>query len=70
MVDKPQTKREVSVDWIGISEGLIHFYASKDALEDIRDFGHIDDIGPNHYGLLVDTRFDFQEVLDYIKNYG
>ncbi len=70
MTNKPQMKREVAVDY---HDGRrILFYSTRDALSDIQSFGQITPYTTvsDKYTLLVDTRFDFSEVLDYMENYG
>ena len=71
MVDKPKPKREAAVEWVGESIRTIYFYASRDACEDIAGFGDVEELtGKERYSIRVDARYDFQEVVDYIKNYG
>ena len=67
-MNKPQPKREVIVRFADRNVKHIYFYASSDAIEDFRDFGVI---APNfsHHCLIVDQRYDFEEVLEYVENY-
>ena len=71
-MNKPEPKREAAVDRYHETAGSIDFYASPDALEDIKEFGYVlpDPIIPNRYILYVDKRYNFQEVLAYIEKYG
>jgi hypothetical protein len=72
MNEKPQPKREIGIEWMHDNR-IICLYATKDALEDLKEFGTIHDAAnglKEQYWLLVDARYDFQEVVDYIKNYG
>lgn len=66
---KPQLKRELAIDIIHRSVNVIIFYASADAAEDFREFGHLQECGKERYSLIVDARYDFEEVLKYIENY-
>ncbi len=69
MTERPKVKREIGIAW---TEGnAIKVYASKDAIEDIKEFGDVSKLSEGEtYILVVDARYDFQEVVDYIKNYG
>lgn len=66
---KPQPKREVTVTFYDKNYHLIVIQASQDAIEDVKEFGNMYPEGP-HYHLFVDGRYDFDEVLMYIQNYG
>lgn len=66
---KPQPKHEVAVVSYHKNHRLIVFQASPDAVEDFRDFGNIYPEQHN-YHLIVFGRYDFDEVLAYIQNYG
>ena len=71
MTDKPQPKKEISIDWAGKNTHLIYFYASVDAMEDMQEFGTIERWGNhNQYRLEVDKRYDFDEVVKYIQEYN
>lgn len=69
---KPRIKREVAIESIFPQTQAIHFYASPDAAEELGEFGTTTSGGliKNKYRLQVDARFDFDEVVEYIKNYG
>jgi hypothetical protein len=73
MMDKPAMKREVAIrDVLPITKTL-YFFASQDALSDLEEFGMIRRLpvlGNNVYELLVDPRFDFDEVVRWIEEYG
>jgi len=71
--NKPVMTREVAVKDASPSLGWIHFYASPDAVEEFMAFGLCEPqsyLGGDGYRLQVDPRCDFEEVLNYIKNYG
>lgn len=69
--NKPQMKKEVALDQALEHSRAIYFYATPDAAGEIGEFGQViarEGI-PNAYRLLVDARFDFGEVVNYIVNY-
>ena len=71
-MEAPQPKQELAIDFYYEPEHIIHFYATPDAADDIKQFGQIrsEHCGtPNLYLLTVDRRYDFQEVLAYLKSY-
>ena len=71
-MEAPQPKRELAISWAHEPVGCIIFYATSDAAEDIKQFGQITPrhcSTPNLYHLAVDGRYDFQEVLEYLKQY-
>lgn len=72
-MSKPTPKREVSVESYVKEYGWIRFYSSQDTVTEFMTFGKIHDesfLKPNFYWLVVDTRYDFDEVLEYIERYG
>jgi hypothetical protein len=68
-MEKPSPKTEVAVRFATEGPRGIALDASPDAIEDFREFGHIDHISIC-YWLVVDSRYDFDEVLAYIEQYG
>ena len=67
---KPKIKQEVAITTIHPSHRVIYFYASRDAANEFAEFGTVGQGGAvNLYCLIVDARFDFDEVLAYIKGY-
>ena len=71
-MEKPTMKREVAIQSVFNSQGLqpsIVFYASPDAVYEFQVFGEIMPWGSG-YKLFVDPRYDFDEVVKYIENYG
>ena len=68
-MEKPQPKKEVAVSFYSELTRQIRFNATKDAVEDFKVFGLVYMIY-NEYGLIVDSRYDFNEVIAYIQNYG
>lgn len=69
-MDKPKPIVEVSVSVESKEVRLISMFASQDAVCDFREFGNLLHTQGNEYCLFIDTRYDFDEVLEYIKNYG
>jgi len=69
---KPQMKKEVAVRYIFKEHLSISFNATADAVEDLRSFGEVDclNIETDLYVLRVDSRYDFDEVVGYIRHYG
>lgn len=67
---KPQPKCEVAIDLVLPTAGMIYFYASPDAIGDFEEFGFVRSVGKWGHLLCVDGRYDFAEVVEYIKNYG
>lgn len=66
---KPQMKQEVAIRYVG--NHLIMFYATNDAMADFVEFGDIIlGLNRNEWWLTVDARYDMDEVVDYISNYG
>ena len=73
-MDKPKMKKEIALD-CAIQTSLswsIYFYASQDAVVDVSTFGKVTSLQSkgDWYLLEVDRRFDFNEVVAYIQNYG
>jgi len=70
---KPIPKIEIAIDNIMPDKGIIIGWATRDALNDIKTFGIIFPhplSGEDGFWLKVDGRYDFNEVLEYIKNYA
>jgi hypothetical protein len=65
---KPRIKREVGIGTI-LHGAFIEFYASRDAATEFSEFGEVVRYGGEQYTLFVDPRFDFDEVLEYLKSY-
>lgn len=64
-------KREVQVSFANDLVGHIVFYATNDAVSAFKGFGDLSHAQfLNQWDLFVDARFDFDEVLAYIENYG
>lgn len=69
MMGKPQPQVEVAIRVI--SPGVfVSFYATPDAASEFAEFGKLDDEGTSKYILWVDTRYNFNEVVEYIKGYN
>jgi len=71
-MNKPTKKREVAVRNVWETEKIILFDATPEASNHFREFGGMYRIvsGGDGYSLLVDARYDFDEVVRYIESYG
>ena len=73
-MSEPRMKREVAVSSYNKSFSVIYLYATPDAVDQLGKFGAIQKwdsyLGSDHYRLDIDARYDFDEVLAYIQNYG
>lgn len=68
-MDKPKPKMEARI--VFARDRGIMMNASKDAIEDFREFGPIVFLETqNLYWLTVDARYSFNEVIEYIEEYG
>ncbi len=70
-MEKPTLKREVAIQNILRGVNMITFYATDDAVTEFESFGAI---SPKNtlglYELWVDSRVDFEEVVEFIEDYG
>ena len=70
-MEKPEKKRKVAVSWSNKGMGVIRFYASADVAKEFEGYGDLklrEDGGECR--LIVDPRYDFDDVLSYLQNYG
>lgn len=70
---KPKVKREVTVLGhlnIGRVRNISLDIATNDAVDDIKKYGSLEDDGLGGYRLWVHGRYDFNDVLEYCRNYG
>lgn len=72
MTKKPTMQKEVAIEAVVPSAALVSFYATGDAASEFADYGRLTKAEsiPNLYYLYVDRRFDFDEVVAFIENYG
>ena len=70
MADKPQPKRDMAFCKTFPDNDMITFYCIPDALSDIDEYGEVDHISGTQYQIKVSGLFDFDEVVEYIKNHG
>ena len=71
MLKKPVMKKEVAVVYANAETRDIGFYSTQDAVTEFAEFGLLrKGYSPDRYVLSVDSRFDFTEVVDYMKAYG
>ena len=66
---KPRPEREVAIRATNKEVYFITFNASPDAITELAEFGRIYPV-EGYYELYVDRRYDFDEVVAYIENYG
>ena len=69
---KPTKQSEVAISFTDKIQYIIDLFASRDAAEDFATFGYISNnahITEDEYTLFVDRRYDFDEVVAYIKEY-
>lgn len=68
---KPRIQHEVAIDCVFPHSRMIYFFSTSDAAVDFDDFGamtkHTSE--KDSYKLLVDARFDFDEVVEYIRSH-
>ena len=71
-MEKPTLKREVAVSLVLRSINAIGFHATDDAVTEFEQFGVLTEALAisGGYRLYVDSRYDFDEVLAFIENYG
>ncbi len=67
---KPQPKKEMSVRFSSKMVRHIRVWATTDAAQELVAFGNLTREGADQYYLIVDARYDFDEVLAYIQGYG
>lgn len=69
---KPQMKKEVEITHVFNFDNEVWFHATQDAVADFRSFGSVTERKgrPDWYSIDVDARFDFDEVVNYIRSYG
>ena len=67
-MDKPVMKRDTAVVFQDEKQGIIRFFAPRIAVMDFSNFGEVRENGQAYF-LEVDGRFDFAEVVDYIKTW-
>lgn len=67
-MDKPQMKREVSIQCVLPENNAIRFNATPDSVDVIAEFGEITRSSDGEIYLRVDARFDFWEVVCYFAD--
>jgi hypothetical protein len=67
---KPQRKSEIAIESAMPNQYIIYFYASDAAAKELAEFGSLQKLTKkDNYKLDVDRRYDFNEVVEFIKNY-
>lgn len=71
MSKMPVMKRELSIRRVDNDPPRVTFWATRDAASDISRFGYLMEYSfiPNDYTLVIDTRYDVEEVVAYIRAY-
>ncbi len=72
MTTTPVMQHEVAVDEVIQLQNYVTFWATPDAAQEFTQFGTVcpwKDIA-NKYHICIDKRYDFDEVVDYLQNYG
>lgn len=70
-IDKPKPNKEIAIHNIHRNIRGIIFDASIDAIDDLRQFGRIEFFHlTNEHRLIVDARYDLEEVIKYIEEYS
>lgn len=69
-MSKPLMKQEVALNGAFERSRSVYFYGTADAVQEFAEYGELEPWGKNQYRLIVDARFDFGEVVNYIVNYG
>ena len=68
---KPQVKRELAVTSILEGSFITFQTKSNDCIDDVREFGRVSYCKLlDNYTLYVHACYDFDEVLEYMKDYG
>jgi len=70
-MDKPRMKSRLAIDAVFSDPSTINVYCDKVMAGELTQFGRVADFPrarPNFYQISVDGRFDFNEVLAYIKD--
>ena len=70
MMSKPVMKTDIAIDWAGKTTRIMYIYATAEALADIARFGDVEEAPYGQHLLRVDARYDFDDVVAYIENYG
>jgi hypothetical protein len=64
----PQMKSEIAISSIAAGSRVISFNCSPSMLIKMKNFGHITMNNPGFYSIIVDARYEFNEVLEYIRD--
>lgn len=69
-MNKPEMKRKVGISLVDPDYRKIKFSSSLPGIaQAAKEFGILYMDAPETYELIVDPRFDYQEVLEYIRNF-
>lgn len=70
MITKPVMKKEIGIFVAVKSVRFISGSGTNDALSELGEFGVVSTFEKDRFSILVDPRFDFDEVVAFIENYG
>lgn len=71
LMKKPTLQREVGIVRIFNRARVITFNATQDSSTEFEGFGNLSySVSMKYYTLTVDARYDFDEVVKYIEEYG
>lgn len=66
-MEKPQMKRKVGISEVNPTNRIIDLWTDEETAKDFSSFGDLFEKGRNYYSLRVDARYEFHEVLIYIR---
>lgn len=69
-MQKPTMQREVAIYQIFPNGNGCSFYSTQDAVTEFQQFGRVRHIRDDLYAIDIDARFNVEEVLAFIRNYG
>lgn len=69
-MDKPQMKSELAISNVNWIHRQIYMDATLDSVEGLGEFGWLNqsDESDQEWMLVVDSRYDFGEVIDYVRS--
>jgi hypothetical protein len=67
-VQEPKRLSDISIKTADKASGMIYFYSTAELSKKTEKFGLLNSYPCDFYGLQVDHRYDFDEVLEFIEN--
>ncbi len=65
-MEKPLMRTRLAIDWFGENSRVIVFFTEPEIAQEFSEFGKLEPEG-SRYTLTVDPRFDFQEVVTFVR---